>query len=140
MEEKKLGLGSVVSTSVGLVIATSCLVSLGQGAGEVGIVFIGAMVVACLLNLTTIGSLSELNALMPNITGGLAQYTLACVGPFITILIMVGGYLFGNTIVASVECAMFGNTLLEIFPHSPIPSVAYCIVVLLVLIVVNLTN
>ena len=62
MEEKKLGLGSVVSTSVGLVIATSCLVSLGQGAGEVGIVFIGAMIVACLLNLTTIGSLSELNA------------------------------------------------------------------------------
>lgn len=41
MEEKKLGLRSVVSTSVGLVIATSCLVSLGQGAGEIGIVFIG---------------------------------------------------------------------------------------------------
>ena len=78
MEEKKLGLRSVVSTSVGLVIATSCLVSLGQGAGEIGIVFIGAMIAACLLNLTTIASLSELNALMPNITGGLAQYTLAC--------------------------------------------------------------
>ena len=33
-EDKKLGLGSVVSISVGLVIATSCLVSLGQGAPE----------------------------------------------------------------------------------------------------------
>ena len=33
MEEKKLGLKSVISVSVGLVIATSCLVSLGQGAG-----------------------------------------------------------------------------------------------------------
>lgn len=32
--DKKLGLGSVVSISVGLVIATSCLVSLGQGAGN----------------------------------------------------------------------------------------------------------
>ena len=31
MEEKKLGLKSVISVSVGLVIATSCLVSLGQG-------------------------------------------------------------------------------------------------------------
>ena len=30
-EDKKLGLGSVVSISVGLVIATSCLVSLGTG-------------------------------------------------------------------------------------------------------------
>ena len=91
-----------------------------------------------MLNCFAAFGMAELNALMPNLTGGLAQYTLACVGPFITILIMVGGYLFGNTIVASVECAMFGNTLLEIFPHSPIPSVAYCIVVLLVLIVVNL--
>lgn len=30
MEEKKLGLGSVISVSVGLVIATSCLVSVGH--------------------------------------------------------------------------------------------------------------
>ena len=78
MEEKKLGLKSVISVSVGLVIATSCLVSLGQGAGTIGVTFIFAMVIACLFNMTTIASLSELNALMPNTTGGLAQYTLAC--------------------------------------------------------------
>ena len=30
MDRKKLGLGNVVSISVGLVIATSCLVSLGD--------------------------------------------------------------------------------------------------------------
>ena len=56
MEEKDrtLGLRSVVSISVGLVIATSCLVSLGQGAGSIGVVFIGAMVIACLLNMTTV--------------------------------------------------------------------------------------
>ena len=75
-KNKKLGLGSVVSVSVGLVIATSCLVSLGQGAGTVGIPFIGAMIIACLLNMTTVASLSELNGLMPNTTGGLAQYTV----------------------------------------------------------------
>ena len=53
MEEKKLGLGSVVSVSVGLVVATSCLVSLGEGSGTLGILFIGAMVIAMLLNMTT---------------------------------------------------------------------------------------
>ena len=53
-EDKKLGLGSVVSISVGLVIATSCLVSLGQGAGTVGVVFIFSMIIACLLNMTTV--------------------------------------------------------------------------------------
>ena len=90
MEEKKLGLKSVISVSVGLVIATSCLVSLGQGAGTIGVTFIFAMVIACLFNMTTIASLSELNALMPNTTGGLAQYTLACLGPFPTMISMVG--------------------------------------------------
>lgn len=54
MEEKKLGLKSVISVSVGLVIATSCLVSLGQGAGTIGVTFIFAMVIACLFNMTTI--------------------------------------------------------------------------------------
>ena len=88
MEEKKLGLKSVISVSVGLVIATSCLVSLGQGAGTIGVTFIFAMVIACLFNMTTIASLSELNALMPNTTGGLAQYTLACLGPVIAIVLM----------------------------------------------------
>ena len=53
-QEKKLGLGSVVSISVGLIIATSCLVSLGQGAGTIGVTFIFAMVIACILNMTTI--------------------------------------------------------------------------------------
>ena len=59
-KEKALGLRSVISISVGLVIATSCLVSLGQGAGAIGVTFIGAMVIACLLNMTTVASLSEI--------------------------------------------------------------------------------
>ena len=97
-QEKKLGLGSVVSISVGLIIATSCLVSLGQGAGTIGVTFMFAMGIACILNMTTVASLSELNALMPNTTGGLAQYTLACMGPFPTIISMVGGYILCNVL------------------------------------------
>lgn len=107
MDEKKLGLGSVVSVSVGLVVATSCLVSLGEGAGALGILFIGAMLIAMLLNMTTIASLSELNALMPNTTGGLAQYTLAALGPFPTLLSMVGGYIVCNTLSCGVEASIF---------------------------------
>lgn len=137
MEEKKLGLGSVISTSVGLVIATSCLVSLGQGAGEVGIVFIGAMVVACLLNMTTIGSLSELNALMPNITGGLAQYTLACMGPLPTIISMVGGYLICNILSAGVEASIFAYAMSQVIPL-PIPSIVYTAVMMIVVMATNL--
>ena len=88
-ETKTLGLKDVISVSVGLVVATSCLVSLGQGAGEIGTMFIVSMVIACLFNMITLASISELNALMPNTTGGLAQYTLAAVGPVPTIVLMV---------------------------------------------------
>ena len=139
MEEKKLGLGSVISVSVGLVIATSCLVSLGQGAGTVGVIFIVAMIEACLLNMTTIASLSELNALMPNTTGGLAQYTLAALGPFPTLISMVGGYLFCNVLSCGVEASIFAYALGEVIPL-PIPTITYTIIVTVVLLIANLNG
>ena len=139
MEEKDrtLGLRSVVSISVGLVIATSCLVSLGQGAGSIGVVFIGAMVIACLLNMTTVASLSELNALMPNTTGGLAQYTLACLGPLPTLISMVGGYLICNIMSSGVEASIFSYAMASTI-HLPIPSILYTLVMTIVVMIANL--
>ena len=135
--EKKLGLHSVVSVSVGLVIATSCLVSLGQGAGSVGTIFIIAMIVACLLNMTTIASLSELNALMPNTTGGLAQYTLACMGPFPTLISMVGGYLICNIMSSGVEASIFAYAMATTIPL-PIPSIVWTLIMTAIVTIANL--
>lgn len=140
MDNKKLGLGSVVATGVGLIVATSCLLSLGIGASAIGTTFIISMAIACFLNIMTALSVSELNAIMPNLTGGLAQYTLACMGPFVTVIVMVGGYLVCNTIVGSAECAMFGNTINHIFPKAGIPGSAYCVVLLVILILTNLNG
>ena len=140
MGEKKLGLGSVIATGVGLIVATSCLLSLGIGASSIGITFIISMAIACALNMLTALSVSELNALMPNLTGGLAQYTLACLGPFITVIVMVGGYLVCNTIIGSAECAMFGNTINDIFPQFGISGNIYCVCLLLILIIANLNG
>lgn len=137
--EKKLGLPSVIATGVGLIVATSCLMSLGQGAGVIGTSFIYAMLIACAINICTALSMAELNALMPNLTGGLAQYTLACMGPFATIVSMVGGYLVCNTICGSVECAMFGNSINAVF-NTNIPSSVFCIILLVVLIIANLNG
>lgn len=137
MDEKKLGLKSVVSVSVGLIIATSCLVSLGEGAGSIGVVFIFAMIAACLLNMTTVASLSELNALMPNTTGGLAQYTMASMGPFPTLIIMVGGYIICNLLSCGVEASIFAYAMGETFP-SKIPNFAYTLVMVIVLTFANL--
>lgn len=137
MDNKKLGLGSVVSTGVGLIVATTCLMSLGQGAGNVGSVFIIAMVIACILNMLTACSLAELNALMPNLSGGLAQYTLACLGPFPSIVSMIGGYVVCNSLAASVEAAMFGNVIQQTF-GLPVPAILLSVAVIILLIVVNL--
>ena len=137
MDEKKLGLPSVVSTGVGLIVATSCLMSLGQGAGTLGTGFIVAMIMACAINICTALSMAELNALMPNLTGGLAQYTLAGMGPFVTLVTMVGGYIVCQSIAGSVECAMFGNAINSVF-NTGIPSSVFCILLLIVLIVANL--
>ncbi len=138
MKEKKLGLPSVVATGVGLIVATSCLLSTGQGASAVGLPFIITIIIACGLNMLLAMSISELNALMPNLTGGLAQYSLACIGPFLTQIAMVGGYLVCLTIVSSAECAMFGNTIVSIFPGLPVSGTVLTIVLLIVLILTNL--
>lgn len=137
MEERKLGLPSVVSTGVGLIVATSCLMSLGQGAGALGTSFIIPMALACFINICTALSMAELNALMPNLTGGLAQYTLAGMGPFVTLVTMVGGYIVCQSIAGSVECAMFGNAINTVF-NTGIPSSVFCIILLVVLIIANL--
>ena len=129
----------MVSTGVGLIVATSCLMSLGQGAGALGVGFILSMIFACAINICTAMSMAELNALMPNLTGGLAQYTLAGIGPFVTIVTMVGGYIVCQSIAGSVECAMFGNAINSVF-HTGIPSSVFCILLLLVLIAANLTG
>lgn len=137
MREKKLGLGTVVSISVGLVVATSCLVSLGEGAGTLGIVFIIAMVIAMLLNMTTIASLSELNALMPNTTGGLAQYSLAALGPFPTLISMVGGYIICNTLSCGVEASIFSYTVVDLVGKH-IPGLLYTGVMVVAILIANL--
>ena len=135
--DKKLGLPSAIATGVGLIVATSCLMSLGQGTSILGTGFIITMVMACLINILTALSMAELNALMPNLTGGLAQYTLAGMGPFITILTMVGGYLVCQAIAGTVECAMFGNAINSVF-DTGIPSWVFSVIMVAVLILANL--
>lgn len=140
MEERKLGLGSVIATGVGLVVASSCLLSIGLGTSAIGISFIISMAIACVINIVTLLSIAELNALMPDLTGGLAQYSLACVGPLLTIICMVGGYALCNTIAGSVEGAMFGNTVALMLPSSPLPAWVYCVVLVLLLLIANLNG
>ena len=135
--EKPLGLHNVVSVSMGLIVSMSCLVSLGQGAGEAGLMFIPAMVIALLLNICSAACMAELNCLMPNATGGLVQYTLAGLGPLPTLVTMVGGYLICNILCGGVEAAIFGSVMVETIPL-PIPAAVYPTIVAVIVAVAAL--
>ncbi|MGN0666506.1 MAG: APC family permease [Huintestinicola sp.] len=136
--EKKLGLASAVATGVGLIVATSCLMSLGQGSAALGTPFIITMVIACLFNILTALSICELNALMPNLSGGMAQYTLASFGPFVSIVVNVGGYITCQTIMGSSEVAMFGNTVSSVLEGVPISATMYSILLIVILTITNM--
>ena len=134
---KKLGLFSAVATGVGMLVATSCFISLASGTSMVGTPFIIAIVTACLLNMIVITSISELNAVMPNLTGGLAQYMLAGLGPVATIIAMLGGYIIANIFAAPAEGAMFANVMND-FLGNGVPPAVWSVSLTVILVVINL--
>ncbi len=73
MVEKKFGLPTAISIGVGLIVATSCLLSLGLGVGLAGSGFVISMVIVFILNAFLAISFSELHGLMPNLDGGLGH-------------------------------------------------------------------
>ena len=137
-KEQRLGLGSVIATGVGLIVATSCLLSIGQGASAIGTTFVISMALACAFNILTALSICELNALMPNISGGMAQFTLASCGPVLTIVTNMGGFLCCQVILGSSEASMFGNTLSQVLPSIPISGATYSIALIVLLCILNL--
>lgn len=134
---KKISVFGAVSTGVGMLIATSCFVSSARGASAAGTPFILAIVVACAANMMAVLSIAELNAIMPGLTGGIAQYTLAVMGPVITIITMVGGYLISNVFAAPAEGAMFANVCAEVSGGRIRPEV-FGVGITILLVIVNL--
>ena len=135
--KKKIGLFGVVSTGVGMIIATSCFIPLASGASSVGVAFVPAIVLVCAINMLAAASIAELGALMPNLTGGLAQYTLVGLGPFVTIVTMIGGYFVSNIFAAPAEGAMFANVMTA-FLGDELPTACYSVTLTIVLIIINL--
>lgn len=128
---KKLGLFSAVCVCVGLIVATSCLVSLGTGVGLGGSGFILPLAIAFILNVFISFSFSELHAMMPNVTGGLGQYTAAAVGPVLSIISNTSAYVFCMIFAASAEAVMCGVVFTEAFVPGLSPIVVSVAITLL---------
>lgn len=118
---KKLGLGSAVAVCVGLIVATSCLLSLSYGVGLSGKAFLIPLFIAAILNAFIAISFAELHSLMPNVEGGVGQYTLVGMGPVASLISNIAAYIVTMIFVAAVEVAMSGLVLHEFLPQlSPV--------------------
>lgn len=124
-ETKKFGLPTAVSIGVGLIVATSCLLSLGLGMGLAGNGFILSMFIVLVLNGFLAISFGELHSLMPDMDGGLGQYTKVGLGPVVSIVSTLSAYGMVSLLAASVEIAMCGMVLSEVFmPMIPAPVIS----------------
>ena len=112
---KKLSLFDGISVTVGLIVATSCLVSLGTGMGMAGPAFILPMFVVMILNMFIALSFAELNSIMPNVDGGTGQYLLAGLGPVPSLIGNVAAYVITMVLASTGELAMCGNVLCQLF-------------------------
>ncbi|MDR0863056.1 MAG: APC family permease [Oscillospiraceae bacterium] len=135
-ESKKLGLGSGVAVCMGLIVATSCLVSLGQGAGLSGKGFVLPLIIVAVLNSFIALSFSELHSMMPNAEGGLGQYMLVGLGPWASIVSNLSAYVLVSFFALSVELSMCGIVLNGVFPMIPAP--VFSIGIIVALFIVNL--
>lgn len=134
-EKGKLGLGSAIAVCVGLIVATSCLLSLGQGVGLAGKAFVIPLAIVVILNVFIAISFAELHSLMPKVDGGVGQYTLVGLGPLASIVSNISAYVITMIFASSVEAAMCGMVL-----HEFIPGVSATVISLIVLITLTIVN
>lgn len=113
--KKKLSLFDGISVTVGLIVATSCLVSLGTGMGLAGEAFILPLFIVMILNMFIALSFAELNRIMPNVDGGTGQYLLAGLGPVPSLIGNVSAYVITMVLASTGELAMCGNVLCQLF-------------------------
>jgi len=136
VKEKKLGLGSGVAVCVGLIVATSCLVSLGTGMGLAGKAFIIPLFIVMILNAFIALSFGELHHLMPGVDGGTGQYLLTSFGPVPSIIGNVSAYVITMVLASTAELAMCGVVLCQLFFPNVDPRIV-SLVVLVFFFVVN---
>ena len=134
--KKALGFWSCFSVSVGLVVASTTLVSLGQGMGIGGGGFLYAMVAAWLLQLFSAMTYGELATMLPR-AGGISTYTLVAMGPLPAIVATFCGYMVVNLLAGPAELAVAGFVFADVFAGW-CPPMLFSIFLLIFLTVMNL--
>lgn len=114
--KRTLGLGSLLSVSIGLVVSQGVMVLMLQGAGIAGLGFIIPLAIGYLLALTYIYSFSELSLMIPKV-GGLSSYTEVAIGHFPAILSVFSGYVVVTMFAVSAELLLVDYVINKIYPN-----------------------
>lgn len=130
-----LGFPSLLAVAVGLVVASTTLVSLCQGMGLGGYGFILSMLIAWVLMIFQAFTFSELAITMPR-AGSISSYTEVALGHFLAIVATIAGYIVVQLLAAPAEIAVASIVVNKIF----IPSVSPTLLGILMLILFMTLN
>ena len=131
-----LGFPSLLAVAVGLVIASTTLVSLCQGMGLGGYGFIFSMLIAWVLMIFQAFTFSELAITMPR-AGSISSYTEVALGPFLAILATIAGYITVQLLAGPAEIAVASIVIHNVFFPSLSPTLIG-IVMLMLFMILNL--
>jgi len=133
--KQTLGFWSCFSVAVGLVVASSTMVSLGQGMGIAGAGFVIAMIAAWVLQHFSAQSYAELSCIMPH-SGGIRTYTRVAMGALPAIVATILGFVVPNLFAIPTELTVASSVLSDTF----FPSVSPLFFGGLLLVVLTITN
>ncbi|AGL02294.1 amino acid transporter [Desulfoscipio gibsoniae DSM 7213] len=135
-QQKKLGFLSAFSVAVGLVVASSTLVTLGQGMGMAGGGFIIAMVAAWFLQYFSAQSFAELTTSLPK-SGSLNVYARMAMGPALGIISILAGYVYMSFLTVPAELSVAGAVFNGVFAPEFSPAL-FAFVLLAIFTIANL--
>lgn len=136
--KRTLGFWSCLAVGVGLVVASTTLVSLGQGMGIAGGGFLFAMIAAWLLQYFTAMSFAELACIMPQ-AGGISTYTRVAMGSLPAIVATICGYVVVSMLAGPAELAVSGFVVNGVFMPS-LPPMVFSLFLLALLVILNVVG
>jgi amino acid transporter len=110
--KRTLGLTSLISIGVGVVVGQAPLVTVLQGVGINPTAFFVALIIAFALTLGYIFTFTELSLMMPK-AGGISTYTEVAIGHLPAIVVTLAGYL-GLAIFAGAADIFLLNYILDV--------------------------
>lgn len=133
--KRTLGFWQTFATGVGLVVASSTLVSLGNGFGLGGPAFIIPAFAAVVISILIALSYAELANMIPG-AGMVGDYTAPALGRLAAIFAVLGGYIVLSFAAGAAESLVAGVSINSLLPAVPPVVVAGAIVV--VFFIVNM--